>query len=57
MAKGRVHQQDKKNKSYPWEHGKYSQFQTKSLGNPQRKHRKSAEQFVPVRKIFGEVIK
>ena len=57
MAKGRVYQHDKLNRLHPWEHGNYSQFQTKFSGNPQRKHRKSAEHFVPVRKIFGEVIK
>ena len=57
MAKGQVYQHDKRNRLHPWEHGNHSQFQTKSLSNPQRKYRKSAEQFVPVRKIFGEVIK
>ena len=57
MAKGRVYQHDKLNRLHPWEHGNYSQFQTKGSGNPQRKHRKPAEHFVPVRKIFGEVIK
>tara|TARA_B100000427_G_C15027034_1_gene385151 strand:+ start:276 stop:461 length:186 start_codon:yes stop_codon:yes gene_type:complete len=61
MAKGRVYQHDKRNRFLPHEGGKgfgnFSHFQLQGNHYSQKKCRKSAPKYVPVRKIFGEVIK